>query len=124
MVFLLHSGQGQHQLSVTDGYGGGTYSAGETVHVFAKYDLDQEVVTGWESNTEIGTTDGKLGLEGEWHFSFEMPAADVTVMPRPREFLLKREQLTDLTLKSSKGEKTNNLICFILCSLICSFKNF
>ena len=103
IAFLPQLGQGQHQLSVTSGYGGGTYSAGEKVHVFAKYNQEGELVSGWDSNVPIGNTDGKLGLEGEWHFSFNMPAADVTLRPRLDEFHLEPEQLIDLKLTSSTG---------------------
>ena len=103
MAFLLHPGQGQHQLSVTNGYGGGTYNAGEKVHVFAKYSQENELVSGWDSNVDIGNTDGKLGLKGEWHFSFNMPASDVTLRPRLDQFPLEPKQLIDLTLSSSTG---------------------
>ena len=103
MAFLLHPGQGQHQLSVTNGYGGGTYNAGEKVHVFAEYTQENELVSGWDSNVDIGNTDGKLGLKGEWHFSFNMPASDVTLRPRLDQFPLEPKQLIDLTLSSSTG---------------------
>ncbi len=73
IVSAPRPGQGQHRLYIRSGYGAGIYSAGESVHVFANNTSNEEV-TGWDSNADIGATDGKYGLNGEWHFSFKMPA--------------------------------------------------
>ena len=59
-----------YQLSVEQGYGAGTYEAGDVVHVFADFLPGNEVVTHWS---------GDLDLSPEWHHQFVMPAHDVTL---------------------------------------------
>ena len=59
-----------HQLSVEQGYGAGTYEAGDVVHVFADFLPGNEVVTHW---VEIWT------YPPEWHHQFVMPEHDVTL---------------------------------------------
>ncbi len=55
-----------------DGYGSGTFSAGDTVHVWAR-EMDQSTVfINWTGDSSL------LFHANEWHTSFVMPANDVS----------------------------------------------
>ena len=58
-----------HVLTVSGGYGGGSYLAGQIVHVWAAVDPATEYVTGWSG----GTT------SNDWSTTVVMPDADTTV---------------------------------------------
>jgi len=66
--------QQQFTVDVIDGWGGGSYRAGDTVHVFARA-LDQREVFGtWNAAAGITFT-----RPNEWHTTFVMPEANVLV---------------------------------------------
>ena len=96
--------RGSHSLTVHGGYGGGTYDAGDLVHVFADIDPEKDIVTGWNTSFAVAETDGKYGVQGEWHFSFEMPAADIVLRPQIYRAPLSKEQLVDAKVKSQSGK--------------------
>lgn len=87
--------EGPYTLVVEDGYGSGTYMAGEEVHVFAGNDPWSSVVTGWE------------GAQGaEWHFVFTMPARDATLRPQTQPALM---ELQTTEVPNAQGGTTRVL---------------
>ena len=62
-----------HTLVVEGGYGGGSFAAGATVHVWSAVDPQAAIVTGWTGG--VG-----LGAPAEWNSAFVMPEADVTLI--------------------------------------------
>jgi predicted esterase len=61
------------QLTVTNGYGSGSYPSGTRVHVWANARPQDQLVTGW-------TGDAALLVEpAEWHTTLLMPARDTTI---------------------------------------------
>lgn len=80
-----------YQVSVSGGFGAGSYAPGATVHVWADVDPRTEVVTGWSGDDEL------LAAPHEWHTTFTMPARDValSVAVAPQDL--------DLTVESFKG---------------------
>ena len=65
----------QYSLTVNNGYGSGLYEQGETVYVFSREASENEVFVEWEIDSQIAF----LNDEGEWRFSFVMPAENVTI---------------------------------------------
>lgn len=77
-----------HTVSVTGGYGSGTYTPGSVVHVWSAASTTDEVVLPWSGDDEL------LAEPAEWHTSFVMPARDVqlTSTTKPAELSLTVEQ--------------------------------
>ena len=70
--FLSITGYGQtYNVSVSNGYGGGTFNVGDTVHVWAREMSNTEVFDKWAGDA------GFLEAPDEWHSFFAMPAQDV-----------------------------------------------
>lgn len=61
------------QLTVTNGYGSGSYPAGARVHVWAAARPQDQLVTGW-----TGDAAALLAEPDEWHATLLMPARDAT----------------------------------------------
>ena len=80
-----------HQVTVSGGFGSGSYAPGAIVHVWADVDPRTEVVTGWSGDDEL------LAGPQEWHTTFTMPARDValSVATAPQDL--------DLTVEPFKG---------------------
>ena len=64
--------QTSFQVTVTNGFGSGTYEVGSTVHIWSNHNPRTQVVTKWSGDTDL------LPDSGEWHTSFVMPSRDVT----------------------------------------------
>ncbi len=68
-------------LTVTNGYGSGTYPVGSTVHVWAAVQPQDQLVTGWTGDAAL------LADPAEWHSTLVMPARDAavsaTIVDRP-----------------------------------------
>jgi len=62
---------GPFTLTVTQGYGSGSYAAGAEVHVWAAHAPATQLVTAWSGDTEL------LLDPGEWHTSMTMPQRDI-----------------------------------------------
>lgn len=69
-------GQQSFRLTVSQGFGGGSYSPGTRVHVFADIDPATQIVRRWS-----GGQAGELDDGDEWHAVLTMPARDVTLTP-------------------------------------------
>lgn len=65
--------QGPFQLTVTGGFGTGTYAPGQTVHVWADLRPWTEFLTGWSGDATL------LDYPDEWHGTLIMPARDVSL---------------------------------------------
>ncbi|MFT3702155.1 MAG: hypothetical protein QM802_07285 [Agriterribacter sp.] len=61
------------QVTVMNGYGGGIYKKGDTVHIFSK-----EYSTNQQFGEWTGTDKSLLDASAEWHTWFIMPGRDVT----------------------------------------------
>lgn len=76
------------QVTVTGGFGSGSYAPGATVHVWADVDPRGEVVTGWSGDDEL------LDRPTEWRATFTMPSRDValaaTVAPQDLDLTVER----------------------------------
>lgn len=66
--------QQQFTVNVIDGWGGGLYRAGDTVHVFARALDAREVFSEWRSSVRVA-----FERSNEWHTSFVMPDENVVV---------------------------------------------
>lgn len=80
-----------YTVTVTSGYGSGTFSPGDTVHVFSRAMTADEVFSVWTNNANVA-------MEGrtEWHASFVMPNANVQVAATYRSippFSLQQEKI-------------------------------
>ena len=68
-------------LTVTNGYGSGTYPSGSTVHVWAAVRPQDQLVTGWTGDAAL------LADPAEWHSTLIMPSRDAavsaTIVDRP-----------------------------------------
>lgn len=64
---------GNYTVTVTNGYGSGTYKAGDTVHVFSKAWPAGEVFNAWTGDVQV------LPHGDEWHEWFVMPARNITL---------------------------------------------
>ncbi|MBL7999039.1 MAG: serine hydrolase, partial [Candidatus Kapabacteria bacterium] len=62
-----------YELTVTNGYGGGRYKAGDTVHIFARAMQANEVFGEWLNDANLVFSESR----NEWHVSFIMPSANV-----------------------------------------------
>ena len=60
-------------VTVTNGYGSGTYKVGDTVHIFSVAVTDNQVFDTWTSTDAV-----LLNGKDEWHTWFIMPAKNVT----------------------------------------------
>lgn len=69
--------QQQFTVNVIDGWGGGLYRAGDTVHVFARALDGREVFSEWRSSARVA-----FERSNEWHTAFVMPDEDVLVTAR------------------------------------------
>ena len=69
--------QQQFTVNVIDGWGGGLYGAGDTVHLFSRALTQREVFTKWTSSADI-----YLEWPSEWHTTFVMPQADVDLVAK------------------------------------------
>ena len=77
-----------YQVTVTSGYGGGNFFAGDTVAVYCKALLNDETFLNWSADTNIEF----LSDHSEWWSKFIMPAQDVHITanlnaPLPDDFL-------------------------------------
>ena len=61
------------ELTVTNGFGSGSYESGSTVHVWSDHDPRTQVVANWSGDSVLLTD------TGEWHTSFVMPSRNVTL---------------------------------------------
>jgi dienelactone hydrolase len=73
---LLGEGATHFTLTVTQGFGGGSYCPGQRVHLFADIDPRTQIVRSW-----TGAQPGELEDSAEWHVVLTMPARDVTLKP-------------------------------------------
>ncbi len=64
---------GAHTLTVVHGYGSGTYTPGQVVHVWAAVLPWTELVEGWTGDADL------LDFPAEWHATLTMPPRDVTL---------------------------------------------
>jgi len=81
----------KYSVTVTNGYGTGVFSPGDTVHVFAHAMATDEVVGAWTNNANLTMEGGT-----EWHATFVMPSADVQVTVTYRSippFTLQQEKI-------------------------------
>lgn len=81
----------RYTVTVEAGHGSGLFEAGDTVHVFARAMNANEVFGEWTSNNGVA-----IERSTEWHTTFVMPAADVTVRASYRSidaFTLQLEQI-------------------------------
>lgn len=69
--------QQQFTVDVVDGWGGGRYRAGDTVHVFARTMDAREVFTEWRSSVRVA-----FARSDEWQTTFLMPEENVVVRAR------------------------------------------
>lgn len=83
-----------YTVDVTDGWGGGMYRAGDTVHVFARALDAREVFTEWASTPKV-----VFARSNEWHTTFVMPDDNVSV----------RAHLDTLPLYELKEELINGV---------------
>ncbi|MEO1516489.1 MAG: T9SS type A sorting domain-containing protein [Bacteroidota bacterium] len=89
LLFLSSSLCAQsYQLQVQNGYGSGSYEAGDTVYIFSRELGELETFRDWtfdQSSIEF------LADEGEWRLAFKMPATDlmcrVQIDTLPADFL-------------------------------------
>lgn len=72
------SGTDSFTVSVTGGYGGGTYREGDTVHLFSEAYGALQLFNGWTGDTDL------LDAPAEWHTWFIMPARNVSVTAHVR----------------------------------------
>jgi len=63
----------QFQLKVINGYGGGSFFAGDTIDIWAREEKLTETFKTWSGDTIY------LGDPGEWHTRLLMPAKNITV---------------------------------------------
>lgn len=63
----------KYTLNVQHGYGGGTYQAGDTVHVWAEEPLDARIFNSWTGDHMF------LEEKTNWHTTLIMPNQDVTI---------------------------------------------
>ena len=78
-------------VSVTGGYGSGSYAPGSVVHVWSAASTLDEVVLPWSGDDEL------LDEPAEWHTSFLMPARNVDLVSNSKPAGL------DLTVEQFKG---------------------
>ncbi len=64
-----------YTVTVRDGWGGGSYRAGDTVCLFSRALSQREVFTKWTSSADI-----LLERPSEWHTTFVMPQANVDLV--------------------------------------------
>lgn len=64
---------GPYSLTVTNGYGSGSYAAGTTVHVWAALRPWDQLLTSWSGEASL------LASPVEWHTQLVMPAHDVAL---------------------------------------------
>ncbi|MCS3798603.1 hypothetical protein [Niastella sp. OAS944] len=83
-------------VTVVNGYGGGKYKIGDTVHIWSNAASDNYVFDQWTGYTSI------LQNSGEWHNSFVMPAQNVNVTANLKA-------ITPFTLKNEKIKGVDNL---------------
>jgi hypothetical protein len=67
------SGTDSFRVSVTNGYGGGTYRVGDTVHIFSEAFTDSQLFSAW-----TGSDISLLNMPNEWHTWFVMPKKNVS----------------------------------------------
>ena len=78
------------KVTVNNGYGGGDYKVGDTVHVFTNHYSDAQLFDKWS-----GDVSG-LNSVDEWHAWLVMPANNVTIngsLKSSASFMLKQEQI-------------------------------
>lgn len=69
---LDNQGASQYNLQITDGYGSGIYSVGDTIHIWSKQ-KDGKVFTHWSGDTDY------TSAPQEYHSTVVMPARDVNL---------------------------------------------
>lgn len=77
-------------VTVTNGYGSGTYKIGDTVHVWSNPAADNYVFDQWTGYASL------LQNSGEWHNMFVMPAQNVSITANQKAitaFSLKYEEI-------------------------------
>jgi hypothetical protein len=83
-------------VTVVNGYGGGKYKIGDTVHIWSNAASDSYVFDQWTGYTSL------LQNSGEWHNAFVMPAQNVNVTANLKA-------ITPFTLKYEKIKGVDNL---------------
>ncbi len=78
LLLLCSASFSQFTLTVTNGYGGGTYSAGDTVHIWSKEYPLTDVFDKWTGDVQF------LEHDDEWHTTVIMPAQHVAVTGHTR----------------------------------------
>jgi hypothetical protein len=74
LLLALPSFAQPYNLTLTGGYGGGTYAAGDTVHIFSFARPTNQVFKSWTGADTTLLTD-----VGEWHTTLVMPSRNVTL---------------------------------------------
>lgn len=77
MFATIAVSQPLYTVTVIDGWGGGAYRAGDTVHLFSRALSRREVFTKWTSSADIF-----LERPSEWHTTYVMPEADVDLVAK------------------------------------------
>jgi hypothetical protein len=83
-------------VTVVNGYGGGKYKIGDTVHIWSNAASDSYVFDQWTGYTSL------IQNSGEWHNAFVMPAQNVNVTANLKA-------ITPFTLKYEKIKGVDNL---------------
>lgn len=89
-----------YQLTVVNGYGSGTYEAGDTVHIWAGEFPANQIFAGWTGQIAF------LEDRGEWHTRVIMPAHAVTVTSNTRTM----PPNSDLVMENIMGRDTIKLV--------------
>ncbi len=104
----------RYTLTVTQGWGSGTYAAGETVHVWAAVRPQDQVITGWSGDADL------LADPAEWHSALAMPLRDASlaaaIVERPTTLTLTQYEGTTATTKrvfSRIPDTPSGLILFL-----------
>jgi Secretion system C-terminal sorting domain len=73
LIFIPFLSWSQSKLLVINGYNSGTYKAGDTIHVFAKEEKNDETFEVWTGDTAY------VDDPSDWHALLKMPAKDITI---------------------------------------------
>lgn len=83
-------------VTVNNGYGGGKYKVGDTVHVFSSNYTNNQAFSSWTGDTSV------LNGPGEWHTWFIMPNKNITVTGNIQNitpFTLQYEQIMSKNIR-------------------------
>ncbi len=73
LSFIFSSFGQTFNLTVTNGYGSGTYAVGDTVHIWSKAYDNTKTFSTWSGNSQF------LANPKEWHTTLVMPNQNVNV---------------------------------------------